>query len=83
MENNNTCLQCGKHTQWIKREHAPCFTETNNENGREVDQEWRRHRFKPYSAKELEQQEADEEAYIKQMGEMAEWFRNEEGGSWI
>lgn len=72
---NNTCVQCGETRESIKRNNYFCATLYSNENGTEVDQEWERHRFKPYSEKELKARQKDEDEYVKQMGEMAEMFK--------
>lgn len=69
------CIQCGKTREYIKKNEDHCYTETNNENGREVDQEWPKHRFKPYSARELAAQKRDEDEICKQMGEMADFVK--------
>lgn len=72
---NNVCIQCGQDRATIKRNKYFCATVSNTEAGMETDQEWSKHRFRPYSVKELAKQEADEQAYIKQMGEMAEYWK--------
>ena len=74
---NNTCVQCGRDRQQIKKRKYHCATETNTEAGREVDAEWERHRFKPYSQKELAARLKDEMEYIKQMSDMADFINKE------
>lgn len=73
----NECLQCGESRETIRKEHLFCCTMTHTEAGSEVDQEYDRHRFRPYTEKELAAIKADEDYYIKQMGEMADFFTKE------
>ena len=72
---SDTCLHCGQTREAIKRRKMFCATVTNTESGMETDYEWPRHRFTPYSVKELASIKADEDEYIKQMGEMAIAFK--------
>ncbi len=72
MKITDICIQCGETREAIKKHHLLCGTYMNTEAGRELDLEWGRHRFKPYSKKELEGQAKDDAEYIKQMGEMAD-----------
>ena len=67
------CVQCGQTREDIKRLGYFCATMTHNESGSEVDAEWARHRFKPFSAKELEGQRRDEEECCRQMGDFAKF----------
>lgn len=71
---NNTCIQCGREREQIKKNKYFCATLTYEG---EVDYEWPRHRFTPLSKKEKEARERDEMEYIKQMGEMADFIDNE------
>lgn len=72
------CIHCGETRGAIQKHQLFCATETNTEMGREVDQEWNRHRFKPYSKKELARMKSDEDEYIRQMGGFAD-FLNTQG----
>jgi hypothetical protein len=74
MIKNDVCLHCGQHKESIKRNKTFCATVTYEG---ETDMEWSRHRFKPYSPKEIAAQIADEEAYVKQMGDFAEFVKNQ------
>jgi len=68
-----TCIQCGMSQSRIKKEQLICGTLSYEG---ELDEEWPRHKFKPYTQKELEAIRSDEEAYVKEMGEMAEAFNS-------
>lgn len=69
-----TCLHCGQTKGAIKERKTFCATVTYEG---ETDCEWPRHRFKPYSKKELEAIRRYEDEYIKQMGEMAEFIKKQ------
>lgn len=73
-EENQNCIQCGYTKSEIKKQKYFCVTMTSNESGNEVDGEWDRHRFRPYSEKELKAIASDEKEMVKQMGEMAKEF---------
>ncbi|MFA5174769.1 MAG: hypothetical protein WC438_06325 [Candidatus Pacearchaeota archaeon] len=75
---NNICVQCGHTREEIKKKELCCCTIIYNESGSEVDTEWTRHRFKPYSKKELESMKKDEETMYKQMGEIVDFFKEQE-----
>lgn len=68
------CLHCGETRQVIKERGYLCAIVTYEG---ETDCEWARHRFKPYSKKELEAIKRDEDEYIKQMGEMYDFVYKE------
>jgi hypothetical protein len=72
------CLHCGETRAAIKKHKLFCATETNTEAGRETDQEWPKHRFKPWTAKELAAQKADEDEHVRQMGEFAAMVERED-----
>lgn len=74
---NDVCLQCGENREVVRKEKLFCATMSHTEAGSEVDAEYDRHRFKPYTEKELAAIKADEDEYVKQMGEMAEFFNKE------
>lgn len=65
------CVQCGETRESIKANKLFCATVTRDG---ETDHEWYRHRFKPYSAKEIAAQKRDEDEWIKQMGEMSDYI---------
>jgi len=73
---NEICVQCGSSRSEIKRDGLICgIVGPSTENGcGELKYEWERHRFRPYSKKELESKLADENAVIDQMGDMADWY---------
>lgn len=73
-----TCLHCGQTKDAIRKHKLFCATETNTEAGRETDQEWDRHRFTPYSKKELDAIVKDELEMLKEMGDFAEFVKKEE-----
>ena len=58
------CVQCGETRESIKRRGFICATESSTEAGTEIDQEWPRHRFKPYSEKEKAKIKKQEEEYF-------------------
>lgn len=72
---NPVCVQCGVDRKTIRAEQYICATvaESTESGAGEVDAEWPRHRFKPYSEKDLAQRAADEAEYIKHMGEFADF----------
>ena len=70
------CIQCGKTREEIKKGKLYCCTISSTEDSSEVDQEWLRHRFKPYSNKELDLIAKEEKEICNQMGEMAEFLEN-------
>lgn len=73
-DKNDICLHCGQHRNAIKERKTFCATVTYEG---ETDCEWPRHRFKPYSKKELEAIKRDEDEYVKQMEEMSDFFLRE------
>ena len=73
-ENNDICLHCGQQREAIKRNKTFCATVTYEG---ETDMEWSRHRFKPFSHKELEARRRDEDAYIKSMGDFADFVEKQ------
>lgn len=70
---NDVCLQCGQNREAIKRRKTFCATVTYEG---ETDCEWSRHRYKPYSQKELDAMLRDEQEHVKQMGEFADFCKN-------
>ena len=76
MKKPTTCIQCGETRKAIKLDGLFCGVMSNTEEGSEVESEWKRHRFKPYSVKEIASLRSDEEACIKEMGNMYESFIN-------
>jgi len=79
MDKDPVCVQCGEYKSSIrKNELFCCLVGPDTENGYgEVEAEWPRHRFKPYSKEELKQQEEDEQECIRQMGDFADWQTQE------
>jgi hypothetical protein len=69
------CVQCGSTREAVKRGRLYCVTVTYEG---ETDYEWPRHRFKPYSEKELARIKSDEDEYVRQMGEFADFVKKEE-----
>ena len=51
------CVQCGESREAIKRNELACCIMSCSEDGCEPSYEFNRHRFKPYSKKELETME--------------------------
>ena len=76
------CVQCGQSREDIKSEGFYCATvDAATENGAgEVNAEWPRHRFKPYSPKELAEQAAQEKAYCEYLGGFADFCQKR--GRW-
>lgn len=74
---DRVCVQCGEYESDIKKREMCCaIVGPDTEDGYgEIEYEWPRHRYKPYSAKELESQRRDEEEYIKQMGDFADFCK--------
>lgn len=68
---SNVCIQCGETREKIKKRGLLCAIMSHTEAGSELAQEFNRHRFKPYSEKELAAMKADEDEYVRQMGEFA------------
>jgi hypothetical protein len=79
MRTADVCVQCGETRAAIKDKKLYCASMSMTESGPEVDYEWSRHRFKPFSEKELAGQRADEEAYLKQMGDFADFVKAQDG----
>lgn len=73
-----TCVQCGEGETEIRKRQLICATvDPSTEDGPgEVNAEWPRHRFKPYSEKELAEMKANEDAYIKQMADFVDFCLN-------
>jgi hypothetical protein len=69
------CVQCGRTRKDIKEREYFCATVTYEG---ETDYEWPRHRFRPYSEKELARQKADDDAYIRFMGGIADFVEAED-----
>jgi len=69
------CLHCGQTREEIKKYKTFCATVTYEG---ETDCEWPRHRFKPYTAKELAAMEADEEEMLKQMQGFVDFVEEQE-----
>lgn len=68
---NNTCVKCGENKSDIKKYGMLC--------GRvdyfgDLEAEYGRHRFKPYSEKELGQQAKEQKAIADNLGDMADFF---------
>lgn len=74
IKDSDVCLHCGETRGAIKKHKLFCATVTYEG---ETDSEWPRHRFKPYSKKELEAMRKDEEEYIRQMQEFVEFVDNQ------
>jgi len=75
-QNNNICIQCGETREAIKRNKLFCCTMSHIEAGSEIDEKFDRHRFKPYSQKELDAIKSDEDEICRQMGDFADFFTN-------
>ncbi len=78
MSPDDVCVQCHETRGEIKRSQLYCATvDAATENGPgEVNAEWPRHRFKPYSKRELDAQARDEAEACRQMGEFADFVRD-------
>jgi len=50
----DTCVKCGEHKEAIRKYKMVCGS-IDSQTG-ELNQEWGRHRFKPYSQQELDKQ---------------------------
>ena len=74
MKEETRCVFCNQTKDSIKANKLYCAG-VDSYTG-ECTWERDRHRFKPFSEKELEAQAKDEAEYIKQMGEFADFVRN-------
>lgn len=72
---NTICVKCGEEKEVIKRRGLICGS-VDPQTG-ELDQEFGRHRFKPWTPDELEKMQQEEIEIVKQMGEMADFVNNE------
>ena len=81
---NDVCIQCGVSKYEIRRNGLLCTTMSVGEES-EVTCEWVRHRFKPYSAKELATQKRDEDEFLEfcMKGELKETIAEGVRESWI
>lgn len=68
-----TCLNCGESREAIKRNKLFCAT-VDPQTG-ECDVEYPRHRFKPYSEKELKAIAEDEKALLDSMQSMVDFWK--------
>lgn len=66
-ESSDFCLQCGESIQAIRLHRLGCAVVSDTECGRETSDEWERHRFRPYTEKELEAFRKEEE-YWESLG---------------
>jgi hypothetical protein len=73
MKKNNICVQCGYHRETIKKDGLLCGIMSSGEEP-ELIHEWQRHRFKPYSEKELAKRQAEEDYNAKSLGDMADFY---------
>lgn len=64
------CVKCGETLEAIRKHKLICGSVSYEG---ELMEEYGRHRFKPYSFKELEEMRKDEEECIKQMGGFADF----------
>lgn len=75
---DDKCVQCGELKSTIRKEGYFCAIMGNAyEEDAEVECEWPRHRFRPYTQKEIDAQKRDEEEMFRQMGDMADFFNKE------
>lgn len=81
---DDACLQCHETRGEIKRRGYFCATVSHTESGSEVDAEWPRHRFKPWTPKEIEAQrlalEAENKYLDEEIAKLPEFPPNSQAG---
>lgn len=73
---DDVCVQCGECRGTIKRKELGCGIMSGGEEP-ELEYEWNRHRYRPYTKKELDAMLSDEDEKYRQMGEMADFIHKE------
>ncbi|WIE81170.1 hypothetical protein [Curtobacterium sp. MCSS17_016] len=74
---NRKCLHCGAtRRDTIRRRDEPACGTTDPHTG-ELDAEFPRHRFKPWTENELAAHRQQEHHIAQQMGDMAAWWDRE------
>ncbi len=71
------CLHCGETRKETIRRREELICGTTDPYTGELDAEFPRHRFKPWTEKELAAHRREQQHIAQQMGDMAAWWKRE------